>query len=219
MVRPTAAARNATAGAAAEAAVAPVELSLKRKRTADAKSEKKSRKPVDVAASDESSDDDDTLEQSYASRKGQSAAGPSKAATEDVSEEEEEESEEESDVDAALMVHESLLHGTNKTKAAPAPVSESKKGKKVKSSLDKYTPEGESAADRDRRTVFVGNLPVEAAKDKVTVPSIARGCADDRYSTCFADCKHTWYLLLLRQRSSPSDFAQYRSLSLLPRCR
>lgn len=81
--------------------------------------------------------------------------------------EEEEESEEESDVDAALMVHESLL-GKNKKGQAAAPVPEGKKSKKIKSSLEKYTPEGETSGDRDRRTVFVGNLPVEAAKDKVS---------------------------------------------------
>jgi nucleolar protein 12 len=48
-------------------------------------------------------------------------------------------------------------------------VHESKKEKKVKvkSVAQKYTPAGESAADRDRRTVFVGNLPIECAKGKV----------------------------------------------------
>lgn len=164
--------KSAETKAAAQVAAVATEATLKRKRTTEAKSEEKTRKAVvAAAASDESSDDDDTLEQSYANRKGQAAAGPSKSsATEDVEmeDEEEEESEEESDVDAALMVHESLLGKNKKNAQAPAPVSEGKKGKKVKSTLEKFVPEGETSGDRDRRTIFVGNLPVEAAKDKVS---------------------------------------------------
>lgn len=41
------------------------------------------------------------------------------------------------------------------------------KGKK-KASRAKYVPEGETQADRDRRTVFIGNLPLECAKSKVS---------------------------------------------------
>ncbi|KAL1406412.1 Nucleolar protein 12 [Vanrija albida] len=40
------------------------------------------------------------------------------------------------------------------------------KRKREKATNTKYTPPGETQADRDRRTVFVGNLDVEAAKSK-----------------------------------------------------
>lgn len=44
-----------------------------------------------------------------------------------------------------------------------------KKNKKVKSKpLPKYVPAGETQEDRDRRTVFVGNVPIEAVKSKVS---------------------------------------------------
>ncbi|OCF43374.1 nucleolar protein 12 [Kwoniella heveanensis CBS 569] len=59
---------------------------------------------------------------------------------------------EDEDEDAEL-VHESL-----KAKAE-------RKAKKAKT-LGKYVPPGETSAGRDRRTVFVGNLPIDAAKSK-----------------------------------------------------
>jgi nucleolar protein 12 len=42
-----------------------------------------------------------------------------------------------------------------------------KKGKE-KASKVKYVPPGETSAYRDRRTVFIGNLPIEVAKSKVS---------------------------------------------------
>ncbi|WVF65790.1 hypothetical protein IAT40_000524 [Kwoniella sp. CBS 6097] len=68
--------------------------------------------------------------------------------------EDEDDKEEDEDEDSdAELVHESL-----KAKAE-------KKAKKAKT-LGKYVPVGETSADRDRRTVFVGNLPIDAAKSK-----------------------------------------------------
>lgn len=37
-----------------------------------------------------------------------------------------------------------------------------------KQKKQKFVPEDESKADRDRRTIFIGNLPVETAKSKVS---------------------------------------------------
>ncbi|WVR03809.1 hypothetical protein IAU60_000805 [Kwoniella sp. DSM 27419] len=70
----------------------------------------------------------------------------------DEDQDEDEDDEDEDDDDEAL-VHESV-----KAKAE-------KKAKKGKT-LGKYTPPGETPGDKDRRTVFVGNLPIEAAKEK-----------------------------------------------------
>lgn len=42
-----------------------------------------------------------------------------------------------------------------------------KKQKKIK-----FVPEDESKTDRDRRTIFIGNLPVETAKSKVSLRPI-----------------------------------------------
>ncbi|KAK4684135.1 nucleolar protein 12, partial [Tremellales sp. Uapishka_1] len=71
-------------------------------------------------------------------------------------EQEEEEGEEEpSDESDEDLVHESV-------KAAKA------KKVKVKASNQKYTPADETDADRDRRTIFIGNLPIECAKSKVS---------------------------------------------------
>ncbi|KAJ9111652.1 hypothetical protein QFC19_001009 [Naganishia cerealis] len=39
-------------------------------------------------------------------------------------------------------------------------------GKRKKQKKTKFVPEGESKSDRDRRTIFIGNLPVETVKSK-----------------------------------------------------
>lgn len=44
----------------------------------------------------------------------------------------------------------------------------SNRKRKQASKLPKYVPEGESSQDRDRRTIFVGNLPIDAVKSKVS---------------------------------------------------
>ncbi|CAD6568071.1 MAG: hypothetical protein TREMPRED_004251 [Tremellales sp. Tagirdzhanova-0007] len=54
------------------------------------------------------------------------------------------------------LVHESLQHASSKTKRNPA-------------SSKKYTPPDETPSDRDRRTVFVGNLPIEVVQKKAAL--------------------------------------------------
>lgn len=44
----------------------------------------------------------------------------------------------------------------------------SNRKRKQASKLPKYVPAGETSQDRDRRTIFVGNLPIDAAKSKVS---------------------------------------------------
>jgi hypothetical protein len=56
------------------------------------------------------------------------------------------------------------LEPTNSVSADDA--KKNKKDRRVKKT--KYTPEGESEVDRDRRTVFVGNVGVEILKSKVS---------------------------------------------------
>jgi nucleolar protein 12 len=58
-----------------------------------------------------------------------------------------------SDVD---LTHETLHAGPSKSKRA-------------RHRGQKYIPPDESTQDRDRRTVFVGNLPIEVAKSKVSL--------------------------------------------------
>ncbi len=53
------------------------------------------------------------------------------------------------------LVHESLKPSASKRDRAP-------------SSSKKYIPPDETHVDRDRRTVFIGNLPIECAKAKVS---------------------------------------------------
>lgn len=54
------------------------------------------------------------------------------------------------------LVHESMKPGFKKGK------------ERVKGPKTKFVPSGETSGDRDRRTIFVGNLPIETAKSKVS---------------------------------------------------
>lgn len=74
----------------------------------------------------------------------------------DMDEDEEEEEEDEE------LVHESL-------KAAKS------KKQRDRGRTTKYIPPNETSADRDRRTIFVGNLPVDVAKVKVCLSILALG--------------------------------------------
>lgn len=62
-----------------------------------------------------------------------------------------------------------FVHESKKTSSG-----EKDKGKKQKK--QKFVPEEESKTDRDRRTIFIGNLPVETAKSKVRprIPGVER---------------------------------------------
>lgn len=68
---------------------------------------------------------------------------------------EDDENEEGEGEDDEELVHESLK-----------PTSKRQRQKKTQ----KYVPEAESQEDRDRRTIFVGNLSLEVAKSKVRPP-------------------------------------------------
>lgn len=57
--------------------------------------------------------------------------------------------------DEALPVHESLLEGS---KSRSKPTSTRK---------TKYVPDGETKEQRDRRSIFIGNVPSEVAKNRV----------------------------------------------------
>jgi nucleolar protein 12 len=60
---------------------------------------------------------------------------------------------------------EELIHETTDTT--------SKRKRKLATKLPKYTPAEESSQDRDRRSIFIGNLPIEVTKSKVRFyPSI-----------------------------------------------
>jgi len=74
--------------------------------------------------------------------------------------------EEEEDNDAELSegseigTDEELVHETTDTT--------SKRKRKLATKLPKYTPADETSQDRDRRSIFVGNLPIEVTKSKVS---------------------------------------------------
>lgn len=81
---------------------------------------------------------------------------------------------------------------------------EKDRGKKQKK--QKYVPEDESKSDRDRRTIFIGNLPVETAKSKVS-SSITElnEATDSPCSRSNGNYSHTSAPLSPPPRSNPSD--------------
>ncbi|KAK8861586.1 hypothetical protein IAR55_002409 [Kwoniella newhampshirensis] len=95
----------------------------------------------------ESSDDEDDAEEAQDDEDDPES--------EDHKDENEEESEDSSAASDEEFMHESVKAKLEKKAAA----------KKAKA-LGKWTPPGETQADRDRRTVFVGNLPIDVAKSK-----------------------------------------------------
>ncbi|WWC60308.1 uncharacterized protein I303_102878 [Kwoniella dejecticola CBS 10117] len=113
--------------------------------------------PESDGESDEESDEAENLEDESDDSEGLNV----EAGEQPSQEEDADEDEQESEADSEDMVHESL-----KAKAE-------KKAKKAKS-LGKYTPPGETAADKDRRTVFVGNLPLECAQQKSALHQLQR---------------------------------------------
>ncbi|WVQ79101.1 hypothetical protein IAT38_001195 [Cryptococcus sp. DSM 104549] len=112
-----------------------------------------------------------------ASKKGKKAAVPEPESESESSEEEAEaEAEEDSDDEevagevagdegefeddgSSAASDEEFVHESLKAKAE-------KKAAKKAAKQSKYVPPAETQADKDRRTVFVGNLPIEAAKSK-----------------------------------------------------
>lgn len=96
----------------------------------------------------------------------------SKSAEEEEEEEDEEEDEDGEDNDAELSEIDEELPDEDDEEASDAgsddeaaKAKETKKAKKTK--LGKYVPAEESVQDKNRRTAFIGNLPIDAAKSKV----------------------------------------------------
>ncbi|WVW80152.1 hypothetical protein I302_102128 [Kwoniella bestiolae CBS 10118] len=117
------------------------------------KSKREATPEVENESNDEEEVDDEDVDDVEEPSEGEDEDDDGADVTRAESDDEEEAGEEESDDDSEDMVHESL-----KAKAEK----KTKKGK----TLGKYVPPGETQADKDRRTVFVGNLPLECAKSK-----------------------------------------------------
>lgn len=118
-----------------------------------------------------------------AAKKGKKSPSPKVQVEEDVEvddqsesksaeEEEEEEDEDGEDNDAELSEIDEELPDEDDEEASDAgsddeaaKAKETKKAKKTK--LGKYVPAEESVQDKNRRTAFIGNLPIDAAKSKV----------------------------------------------------
>ena len=96
--------------------------------------------------SEEDDEDDDRLESAYL--EGKKSMVPEKTGDDEA---------EHSGNDGNLdkLVHECLT----------------KKDKKIRASKTKYVPSEETVEQRDQRTIFVGNLPVEVASKKVRLKS------------------------------------------------
>ena len=77
-----------------------------------------------------------------------------------VGDEEGEENDAELSEGSEIDTDEELVHETTDTT--------SKRKRKLATKLPKYTPADESSQDRDRRSIFVGNLPIEVTKSKVS---------------------------------------------------
>ena len=103
-------------------------------------------------------DNDDTIEQRYATRTTSTPNADASTAAIDAS------SGDEGMSDKALSGDEDQDDAADMTVDVDAGKADKKK-RRVKKT--KYVPEGESLVDRDRRTVFVGNVAVEVLKSKV----------------------------------------------------
>lgn len=125
------------------AAVASSSKAVEGEKERSTKRQKKSAKVV------EESEDEKELEDSP-------AAGPSGAV-------EEEDNDAELSEGSEIDTDEELIHETTDTT--------SKRKRKLATKLPKYTPANESSQDRDRRSIFIGNLPIEVTKSKVSLES------------------------------------------------
>lgn len=97
------------------------------------------------------------------------------------------------DVDPADLVHESIS-------GKPPPT----RRKSI------YTPEGETRTQRDERTVFIGNLPIEILKSKVS-PSAALKDYLDPYK-CFSHCRRHSNDILARSYQITQNLGRISSL-------
>ncbi|WWC87892.1 uncharacterized protein L201_002790 [Kwoniella dendrophila CBS 6074] len=102
---------------------------------------------------DDESDEDEEEEEEGQAQISRIEGVEGESAENDVDVAEDKDEDENSEAGSEDMVHESVK------------AKDEKKAKKGKT-LGKYTPPGETSANKDRRTVFVGNLPLECAKNK-----------------------------------------------------
>lgn len=124
---------------------------------------------------EDDSDNDDGVEEAYAAQQVATrlkalAAGAKIAEPEsgdEIEQDEEDLSEEESELDIENLMHESVMPKLKKSKGAEGgslvPIS-AKKAKKIKV-VSTDTPE-----ERDARTIFLGNVPVDCSTSRVRLP-------------------------------------------------
>ncbi|EIN12798.1 hypothetical protein PUNSTDRAFT_131036 [Punctularia strigosozonata HHB-11173 SS5] len=126
----------------------PEPAGSKEKKKGRGKDPKLKRRKVDDPRSDE---EDARLEDSYGSR----TASSSKAGVLDTEVEARSEGEsDDEEVDPAQLVHESVANAGKQT------------SKGSRSRKSHYVPESETSEQRDRRTIFVGNVPADVAKSR-----------------------------------------------------
>ncbi|KAF5315204.1 hypothetical protein D9619_007095 [Psilocybe cf. subviscida] len=109
------------------------------------KAEKSKGKGKEVAV--ESDEDDEELENAYLAGRG---AGTAATKEGDDGSDKGEDDEDEDEEEQTILVHESV----------------EKKTKKVRAAKTKFVPQDETPEQRDLRTIFVGNLPLDAASKK-----------------------------------------------------
>lgn len=130
-----------------EAASSPNTRPSKSSAPAAKKKDKGKQKAVE---SEEETDEDDNsdVENLYLSGR---KAGTVKSTEEDAA------SPSSSDDEHSPLVHESLKTGKKKGRSLPA----------------KFVPSDETADQRNARTIFIGNLPLQVAQKKVSIPHIS----------------------------------------------
>lgn len=114
---------------------------------------------MDEDEDEDEENNDDTIEQRYATKTASTPNADASTAAVDAN------SGDEGMSDKALSGDEDEDEAADMTVDADAGKADKKK-RRVKKT--KYVPEGESSVDRDRRTVFVGNVAVEVLKSKVS---------------------------------------------------
>jgi nucleolar protein 12 len=126
---------------------------------------------LNLPSDEEDEDDDDGVEEAYAAKRVasrlKSLAQGGKQVEEDSDEEEDEEEDEESELDIENLMHESLMPKMKKMKMSKADevkVPTLAKPVKKPKIISTDTPE-----ERDARTIFIGNVPVECSTSRVSI--------------------------------------------------
>lgn len=134
-----------------EKAASPSSSSIKLAKTASDPKPKKLKSDVD----DEIDDDDEAIEDAYYQKRTARVRAKSQSEA-DVTEDPSAHSENDlsDNMDDPLPTHESLSKPTG--------------GQAARKKTNKYVKEGETAEEKARRTIFIGNLPVDIVKSKVS---------------------------------------------------